>query len=324
MRSDVKKLSIAAVCALASSWASAPAVAVVQYATADRNTSAPTGSFANSGWQWQGQWGGFLGTVISKKYFITADHFGGAKGQNFVYQGRNIRTVEVWGDPKSDLRIYKCVGTFDTWAPLFKDSSEVGRSVVVYGRGRERGEEVIVNDELKGWKWGADDGAQSWGRNGVSSIINSGPANSDLLMMTFDRIGGSYESSLSGGDSGGGVFVSQGNKWKLAGVNYSVDGKFSTSTDGSNLFDASIFDRGGLYTQGVGFTSDQKNDIATASYSTRISSRMDWIMGVFNGTVAPGIFNPDPGPGTPAPEPTAAVSAIALAGLAMRRRARRG
>src|SRR3954452_20003180 len=68
----VRSLAVAAVCAL---W-SAPALAIVQYANANRNTSAPTGTNLNSGWQWQGQWGGFLGTVISKKYFITADHFG--------------------------------------------------------------------------------------------------------------------------------------------------------------------------------------------------------------------------------------------------------
>jgi hypothetical protein len=36
------------------------------------NTTAPTGEYADSGWQYQGRWGNFLGTVISPNCFITA------------------------------------------------------------------------------------------------------------------------------------------------------------------------------------------------------------------------------------------------------------
>ena len=323
MRSAVLRLSLAigSVCAALS----APALAVVQYSSANRLTSAPTGAYANSGWQWQGKWGGFLGTAISKHYFITADHFGGGVGGNFTINGKTHRTIEVWGDPESDLRIYRVKGLFSSWAPLFTDSSEVGRSVVMYGRGRQRGDEVRVDGQLKGWKWGAEDFVQSWGRNAVSEIVNLGPGDSQLLKLPFDANGTTFEASLNGGDSGGGVFIKQGTKWKLAGINYSVDGKFSTNSDGSGAFDASIFDRGGLWTGGIGFTADQAANLATASYATRISDRMDWIQGVFNGTVKPGIFNPDPpGPGpTPTPEPTAAASVLVLSALAMRRRARR-
>lgn len=319
MRSAVvSSLALGFVCA---SFA-APARAVILY-SGQRNTLAPKGTYLNSGWQYEGQWGGFLGTVISKKYFITADHFGGEKGQNFTFKGVARRTVEVWGDPKSDLRIYKCVGTFDAWAPLFTDQSEVGRSVVVVGRGRQKGDEVRVSGELKGWKWGAEDGVQSWGRNAVSQVVNLGPGDSALLKMPFDANGTTYEGSLSQGDSGGGVFIKQGNKWKLAGVNYSVDGQFSTNVDGSSPFDASIFDRGGLWTQGIGFTADQASNLPTSSYATAISRRMDWIMGVFNGTVAPGIFNPDPTGGNPTPEPTSAISLIGLGAIVLRRRTRR-
>jgi hypothetical protein len=314
----VRSLAVVLFCA---SFA-APASAVVLY-NGTRNTAAPTGTYADSGWQWQGQWGGFLGTAISKKYFITAHHFGGAVGQNFILNGKTHRTVEVWGDRESDLRIYKCVGLFDSWAPLFTDSTEVGRSVVINGRGRDKGDEVRVNGQLKGWKWGVEDGVQSWGRNAVSSVASNGLGGSDLLKMDFDALGTTYEASLVGGDSGGGVFVKQGNKWKLAGVNYSVDGKFSTSSNGSDPFDAAIFDRGGLWTQGIGFQSDQANNLPTASYATRISSRMDWIQGVFNGSVKPGIFNPGPGGDTPTPEPAGAMTMIALGSLALRRRMRR-
>ena len=45
--------------------------AVILHHTQWRNKSAPTGTYANSGWQYQGNWNGFLGTPISSKHFIT-------------------------------------------------------------------------------------------------------------------------------------------------------------------------------------------------------------------------------------------------------------
>ena len=40
--------------------------AVILYATGDpeANTSAPTGDLVDSGWQWAGLWGSFMGTPI--------------------------------------------------------------------------------------------------------------------------------------------------------------------------------------------------------------------------------------------------------------------
>src|SRR5882757_11346916 len=54
------------------------AKAILFYQTGDPNynTTAPGGSLTNSGWQYEGTWGGFLGTPIAPKYFITAAHVG--------------------------------------------------------------------------------------------------------------------------------------------------------------------------------------------------------------------------------------------------------
>src|SRR5450759_1250386 len=67
-----------------------PANAVLFYFTGDTNynTTAPaTRSLTNSGWQYQGAWAGFSGTVISSNGFITARHIGGSVGQSFSFQG---------------------------------------------------------------------------------------------------------------------------------------------------------------------------------------------------------------------------------------------
>src|SRR6185436_10644721 len=54
------------------------AKAVIFWSTSDPsyNTTAPTGALAGSGWQYEGKWGSFLGTVIAPQYFVTAEHVG--------------------------------------------------------------------------------------------------------------------------------------------------------------------------------------------------------------------------------------------------------
>src|SRR5438552_1699057 len=72
-----------------------------------RNRSAPSGSIANSGWQWEGKWGSFLGTPIGKNYFMTASHVGGGVGQSLVLNGVSYPTVAMYDDPNTDLRVWK-------------------------------------------------------------------------------------------------------------------------------------------------------------------------------------------------------------------------
>src|SRR5262245_53333675 len=154
------------------------ASAVLLYSSPDRNTSEP-GSLDNrgswgsspsgpsdprrllgSGWQLEGDFRGFLGTPIAPNYFITAKHIGGEQdGTNFfVWNGVTYTSTTATGmldSPNSDLRIWKINETFPTWAPLYSsasDGSEIGKSLVVFGRGTPRGAEVRTSDgALKGW-----------------------------------------------------------------------------------------------------------------------------------------------------------------------------
>lgn len=289
----------------------------------NRNTTAPRGSLANSGWQWEGQVGSFLGTAISKKYIITAGHFDPKVGFSFDINGEKHRTIAMWDDPNSDLRIFKCVGTFTSWAPLVNKNIETNRVATMFGRGTSRGDDVMQNGQLKGWKWGDEDHVQSWGRNLINGVADGGKGFGQLLQMNFDANGVGYEGAYSRGDSGAGLFIKFGTKWELAGVAYSADGPFSPSTDGSNAFDASIFDRGGLWSQSNGFTADQSQDVPGASYATRIFANMSWINGVLSGTIPPG--NPSSGSiGRGVPEPSGALllSLCAFAAFSRRRRAR--
>src|ERR1700736_3153139 len=120
-----------------------PLNAVILFGTGDptANTTAPTGAYANRGWQFEGQFDGFLGTAIAPNYFITAKHIGGAVGGKFNFNGPNYTTTAVRPDPSSDLQIWRVSGTLPIQAPLYAGSpgNEVNLFLAVFGRGAQRG-----------------------------------------------------------------------------------------------------------------------------------------------------------------------------------------
>jgi hypothetical protein len=264
----------------------APTGAVILYGTGDptANTTAAAGALVGSGWQYEGRFGSFLGTVIASNYFITAKHIGGSVGEIFAFNGINYTTTAVFPDPSSDLQIWQIAGTFPYHAPLYSGGAgnETNLNLVVVGRGTQRGNSVNVGSDfhLGGWLWGTPDGVQRWGTNTVGSIVND-PTYGKLLRVPFDASGGSNEAHLSAGDSGGAVFVANANTntWELAGINLAVDGPFRTSSSGTIPFDAAMFDTTGLFVQG-----DQGNWVAAPSpsafYATEIAAHEGFIESV--------------------------------------------
>ncbi len=273
--------------------------AVLFYSTGNPNynTSAPQGSLTNSGWQFEGAWGVFLGTPIAPKYFLTAHHVGGNVGDPFVFRGVTYVTVAVTNEPGSDLNIWRICGTFPDYAPLYTKSTEVNKSFVVFGRGTQRGDPVTtsttnllgqVTVKTNGWFWGSSDAVVRWGENDVAGVVTDDNVG-ELLQATFDSNGGTNECHLSGGDSAGGLFIKDGQVWKLAGINYAVEGPYNT-TDSGPGFMAAIFDEGGLYTL-VGtnwvFTPDTPLNQAGSFYASRISAHANWINSVITANVPP-------------------------------------
>jgi hypothetical protein len=261
----------------------AAAGGVILYRTGDpaANTTEPTGSLAGSGWQYEGNFGNFLGTAIAPHYFVTAKHLG-AGPTVFSYHGVNYTIVRSFADPGSDLRIFEVTGTLPLYAPLYSRSDEVGRHLVVIGRGTQRGPERIVNGQLRGWEYGAGDSVQRWGENKVASIVGG------TLYVLFDQAGLPQEGHLSAGDSGGAVFLNDGGVWKLAGINSDVD-KFASGPDGGGPYSAAMFDERGSYrSDGTLVTGDAP--VPSGFYAARISSRLSWIYSII-GNVEPGLAN---------------------------------
>ncbi len=252
------------------------ASAVILYGTGDPtvNTTVSPTDAAYTPWQYEGQWGGFLGTAIAPNYFITAAHVGGGVGQGFNYQGNSYTTVGSYALAGTDLTIWQVDHSFSSYAQIYRGNDEVGKDLVVIGRGTQRGSEVMVGSQAQGWNWGGGDGVQRWGENTVASA-GTLPGYWQMLSATFDAGAGPNEAHLSGGDSGGAVFILNGSTWELAGINYAVDGPYSLTAGGAS-FIAAMHDQTGLYD---GVSGDPLAGPG-AFYATRISSYQNWIDGI--------------------------------------------
>ncbi len=104
--------------------------------------------------------------------------------------------------------------SFTAWAPLWSNPTTLvaGQDTFIYGRGTQRGSELLLIGSPTGWNWGTDDGNASplsYGTNELAFLVNNG--GSILLGMEFGQL--TVENGLPGtesifsyGDSGGGVF----------------------------------------------------------------------------------------------------------------------
>ena len=266
--------------------------AVLFEATGDPtyNTNAPTGSLTNSGWQYEGQWGAYLGTPIAPTFFLAAQHIGGSPGQPFVFNGITYTTVTNFDDPSTDLRIWQVGETFPSYAPLYTPSNEVSKLCVVIGRGTQRGSLISVEaGRTNGWMWGASDNVERWGENTVASVYTNGSSDDLLLYALFEANGATNECDLSVGDSSGGMFIENGTTWELAGIHYAVDGPFSFDGSSADDFDAAVVDLRGLYYENDsgGWTLEPTNNfpeeaVPKGFYSTRVSTRVPWINSILN------------------------------------------
>lgn len=217
----------------------------------------PAGPLLNCGLQFVGDFGGFIGTPVGPAHFIAAGHVGN-RGP-LAFRGVTYPVLSGQGIAGTDLVIWQIdttvAGPFPAWSPLFTaaagSNAELGRKMVVFGKGRKRGADVIVNGQLAGWRWGDADFNIRWGINTVSAK-EAQAGLGFLVIASFDSDASSlgvYECALSEFDSSGSMFIQEAGVWKLAGVHYGVDGPFAfvpNPVSGESFF-ATLFDERGLY-----------------------------------------------------------------------------
>src|SRR5207248_8657603 len=195
--------------------------------------------------------------------------------------------------------------------PIYQLSGEINKPAVLFGRGTQRGSNLNVGTTLHGWYSGPQDQVRSWGQNKIKSFTSGGTGLGDMLTFSFDRSGSGdhlqWEGVTSAGDSSGAVFVNSYGTWKLAGINYSIEGPFKTSSSGADFLGA-IFDKGGLYYNGSKIY-DGATDAPESFYATRVSSHASWINSVLAGRITAGAALP----GTSlVPEPVALSALLAM------------
>jgi hypothetical protein len=290
----MRNLSVLSACLGFAIGISGQAHAVILLETADptHNTTTPGD---NSGWQYEGRFIYFLGVPIAPHFFITAAHFGGTVGvDSFNFHGEIYTTIAKHDIAGTDLRIWEVdhAKPFQTYAPLYSGPGETGSTATVYGRGTLRSASIwTVGGESKGYIWGGSSSVQRWGRNVIEGTVSGGAFYGTLLYGDFNNPGIQDECHLSTGDSGGGVFLMQDGLWRLAGVNFSVDGAFRLPADGPTPAGpkvyAALFDRGGLEIEGPQdvWTSvpNGDDDITSSFYSTPIALHTAAILSVTGG-----------------------------------------
>lgn len=274
---------------LAAMFLASPGRAMVFLSTGDPsfNTTAPTGSMTNCGWQWQGNWRGFTGTPIASNLFLTAKHLGGSIGDVFRLGTNQYTTVASYLDTQSDLALWQVCGTFPSFAPLATGESEVGTTCVMFGRGGNRGGAVTrTNGTLvftMGWLWGSFDGQLRWGRNQIAGMASMGSGNARVLKIAFDKGGVAHEACLVGGDSGGAWFIQSAGAWRLAGISYGVDGPFRRTQTGPSFF-ACLYDMRSLWIEQSGswqqVPATTSANVPESCYATRVADRLSWIQAI--------------------------------------------
>lgn len=255
----------------------------------EANTSAPPPPYGSEGWNTQGQFGAFSGTPIAPNLFITAKHIGGGIGDTFILDGVHYKTMAYYPDPDSDLILWKIDGTFPSTAQLASQNPSFRQEVLAFGRGTRRGTEIRIpktDGDLRGWKWGPADGRLRWGTNRIASFLNENgqiipPFVPDVhwIQCFFDQGESTHECHLSRGDSGGGIFIQEGDTWKLCAINYAVSGPYRYSVDSAD-FEASLLDTSGLFTfQNNSWTQIPDLFFPQPSYflATATPSKNSWI-----------------------------------------------
>jgi hypothetical protein len=268
-------------------------LALVFFSTGDPefHTSPPTNAYANAGWQWETD-NSFCGTAVGPKHMITANHLAQSwlldSGGGLFFDGLYYTILAATNAPDSDIRLLWIAGRFGSWAPIYTNRNEIGSDVFMLGRGGARGARVTTADgaggvRTNGWLWNPGDGRLRWGANQVYSTTPdtnlTWPHN---MIFRFRESADPDIATISGGDSGGGVFIRDNDgRWKLAGTIFVAEAEFKYAPADTNSFLAAVYDRNNLYE-----LDDSNNWILdpaapsspwTIFASTRLSDFGDWI-----------------------------------------------
>ena len=243
----VHRLSPAvAALALTAAFAYVPtAQAIITYDNAGQNSSPAPGSVD----QYVGNYNGGSAVLVAPDVVLTTLHLGPSTAGTFVYQGQSygIDKVQTIGDTQIAV-MHLTAPTGSTGVQLYSGAGDATAQVVLVGYGGPKGTPFTGNSASQtGWNWTGGVATTSWGQ-ATNDNIYADASNATYLGFAFTATPGS--SMFTGGDSGGGMFINDNGTWKLAGLNWSVDGYYGAPNDPVVNEVAAIYDVPGsaLYT----------------------------------------------------------------------------
>jgi hypothetical protein len=190
------------------------------------NTSPPAD---DPGWAHVGIRGGTTAIYLGNGWVLTANHvgIGDVVFQGVLYPavpGSYIRLENVSGPPP-DLGVYQIdPGPELSILPIRASTPPADAAVIMAGNGRDRGPATWWDppgpvDPIGGYEWGAGR-TMRWGTNlveGSSSVLDT-----ESFHTEFTGSDTAHEAQAANGDSGGAVFIENGDVWELAGVMFAI------------------------------------------------------------------------------------------------------
>jgi len=222
--------------------AAAPSFAVVGGITNLTEFSDPASQYYGMNWDYVYKPKGGSSVAIGYFTLLTADHYSINKvGETFWINGDNwlvssVETPNEVGQPTPDLRVLHLENLTNQYRPLpgfydlYTGTFSSASSFVLVGLG-----DTGVTYNKYYTDTSGTSGVRRWGTNRFDRLASQTYTThgTQCFMMRYSKVDGMdtvHESGIGMFDSGGGVFVEDGDTWKLAGINLYRD-YYPRSTD---------------------------------------------------------------------------------------------
>lgn len=190
------------------------AIVVQNYGAAE---SAPSVSGLELDWGHVYNYKGSSAVAVGGGWLLTAGHVADDAGTGSISaDGTVYHQQEVIPHPSADLALVRYDKAFPGSYDLYiGDTPAITDQLLMVGYG--------TTGTVSSSFWtdsNSGRGTKRWG----SQRINSTNLGGDEFVMKFNSFSTTYEAGAGDGDSGGGVFIKDGDTWKLAGINRSIGG----------------------------------------------------------------------------------------------------
>lgn len=263
--------TLAAAAALITACAPTPARAVLLFGgDGSPNLSAPTGQYANSGYDNAAFYLNYnidpnvCTWPISPTWAIRAQHTVQEGTGSILQDGIPHTIVRTVNLPGTDLALSEVDTPFPRYSQMYQGVAAPGSEEMIFGHGfQNKGAPIYTpgtTDHLAGWTFANTYNQYGWGRNLLQETTNVqiGSSVTNCLYSTFNaptlddgtpnpQFLGNDEATAAFGDSSGGVFIKQDGVWKLAGCIYAIDAGVYTEPNGTTPWTGAIFDARGMY-----------------------------------------------------------------------------